>query len=198
MIGIVDYGAGNLASVANALDRLGRRWRTCVAPPDLAGADRLILPGVGHFGAAAARLAASGVGEALRGAVDRGVPLLGICLGLHLLFERSAEAPGVSGLGILPGEVAALEARRVPHMGWNLVTPRRAAGAVAPRAPEHMYFAHGFVAAPAHDRQVLASVKLDGRDWPAMVGRGRVVAVQFHPERSGPAGLALLGRFASW
>lgn len=200
MTGVVDYGAGNLASVSNALDALGVAHRVCTSAEDLAACDRIILPGVGHFGAAARHLAAAGLDVALRAAASSDTPLLGICLGLQLLFDGSDEAPGAPGLGLLPGHVVRLEARRVPHMGWNRVHRTGAAAArcqVLPREPVHVYFAHGFVSEPSDADDVLATVDVDGHPRPAVVGRGSVQATQFHPERSGEVGLRMLERFCA-
>jgi len=183
VIGVVDYGVGNLQSVVNALDRLSLPYAVCRRPEEVAAADRLLLPGVGHFGAAARAIEANGVAAALREAALAGKPLVGICLGMQLLLEGSDEAPGARGLGLLPGKSVALEAKRVPHMGWNLVrwNGRR----------DHYYFAHGFVAAPRPEH-VVATTELEGTELPAAIGRDRIVGVQFHPEKSGDRGLALL------
>lgn len=186
MIGVIDYGAGNLRSVANALDRLGFEYEVCDRPEAVVAADRVILPGVGHFGAAARSLASTGIDRALRVTAGDGVPVLGICLGMQLLLESSDEAEGVPGLGILPGRNVRLQARRVPHMGWNRVR--------WPYWEEYYYFAHGFAArtTPVH---VVATVDVEGETVPAAIGRGKVLGVQFHPEKSGDRGLGLLEEF---
>lgn len=186
MIGVIDYGAGNLRSVANALDRLGAKYEVCDGPDAVVASDRIILPGVGHFGAAARSLAGSGIDRALRVCAGDGLPVLGICLGMQLLLESSDEAPGIPGLGILPGRNVRLPVRRVPHMGWN-----RVRWSVW---DEYFYFAHGYAArtAPEH---VVATVEIEGETVPAVIGRGKTLGVQFHPEKSGDRGLALLEEF---
>ena len=193
MIGLVDYGAGNMRSVANALDHLGLPFEVCETPADLGRALRIVLPGVGHFGTAARRLSEVGMLEALRAQVEAGKPLLGICLGLQLLFAGSDEAPGEPGLGLLPGRTVRLEARRVPHMGWSRVVLERP----FPLAEEgYYYFAHGYVARVDSPEHLVGTVTIDGRSVPAVVGRDGLWGVQFHPEKSGEAGLALLAGFA--
>jgi imidazole glycerol phosphate synthase glutamine amidotransferase subunit len=198
MIGIIDYGAGNLRSVGNALDHLQAAWELIAAPEDLAHCDRLILPGVGHFGPAMDRLGAAGMVAPLQAAVQQGKPLLGLCLGAQMLLEGSAEAPGKSGLGLIPGQCARLTTPTVPHMGWNRVHPARGAGLFDPEGrEEYFYFAHSFVCAPAEAGDVAGTCACAGVDFCVAVERGRVFGVQFHPEKSATAGLALLRRFAA-
>jgi glutamine amidotransferase len=196
MIGVVDYGAGNLGSVANALERLGLEFTICRSPRELRRAERVLLPGVGHFGPAMQRLDESGLGDAVRNMAEGGTPLLGICLGLQLLFETSDEAPGKRGLGLLPGRTVPLEARRVPQMGWNRVEWKGDCPLSDGGMPAFFYFAHSYVARLADDAHCLGTVDIEERDVPVVVGRGRTWGVQFHPEKSGPAGLSLLERFA--
>ena len=195
MIGLIDYGAGNLFSVRTALARLGRPVKTVEAPEDLAGADRLILPGVGHFGAAVDRLNSAGLVVGLKSWAAAGRPLLGICLGMQLLFEESEEDGGRHpGLGLVAGRVVRLRGPRRLHLGWNAVVPLRteAAGIV----PGFYYFVHGFVPRPADPAGVLAESRFGKTSFPAAVGRGSVLGVQFHPEKSGSAGLDFLSRWA--
>lgn len=196
MIGVVDYGAGNLGSVANALDRLGLDFSVCRSPRELRRTERILLPGVGHFGPAMRRLAECGLDDEVRHMATEGKPLLGICLGLQLLFETSDEAPGLPGLALLPGRSVRLEARRVPQMGWNRVEWRDDCPLSASSEPDYFYFAHSYVARLADDGDCLGTVEIDERDVPVVVGRGRTWGVQFHPEKSGPVGLSLLERFA--
>lgn len=184
---LIDYGAGNLHSIAKALEREGAR--VAIGEPDaaaLARADALVLPGVGAFGAAAARLAPAL--PDLRRAIDGGLPCLAVCLGMQLLFDESDEGAG-AGLGIVPGRVRRLRARRSPHIGWNIV--RAADGADA----GYFYFAHGFAAEPADQTVVDAWSEVGGDRFPASVRVGRVRGVQFHPEKSGANGLALIRAF---
>jgi len=194
MIGLIDYGAGNLFSVRTAVERIGRCIKIVAEPADLSGVDRLILPGVGQFGAAAERLKAGGLFDALKSWAESRRPLLGICLGLQLLFEESEE-DGLRnpGLGIFRGRVVPLCGPRLLHMGWNAVVPRDAA---APIAPGFYYFVHGFAPQAADRDDVLAESRFGNAAFPAAVGRGSVLGIQFHPEKSGSAGLAFLARWA--
>ena len=184
VVAVVDYGAGNLGNARRAVTRLGFVERLARTSGDLEGADVILLPGVGAWGAAMTTLRARGLAAALCAAAAAGRPIVGICLGLQLLFERSEEAPDVSGLGILAGGVRRLRAggRPLPHLGW------------APVAGVPFYFAHSFCAEPA-DPAVVTGVAEWGEPFPAIVARGRVRGVQFHPERSGAPGLAWFGRF---
>lgn len=199
MITLVDLGMGNVRSVLRALTRAGTEATLTKDPADIARATRLVVPGQGHFGDGA-RALSSPLGDALRRALDEGVPYLGICLGLQLLFESSDEAPGLAGLGVLPGSVRRLEdgrhiegrPRKIPHMGWNQVSARHPL--VNDR--DWYYFVHSFHAVPSDPAQVVATADY-GEPVCAAVARGPVFACQFHPEKSGAAGLALLRRFAS-
>lgn len=179
MIGVVDYGAGNLLSVGNALQALGIPFRMVRGPRDLMGLDRVLLPGVGHFGAMMAALDVEGLRCALLDHVEAGGALFGICLGFQALYEGSEEAPGVRGLGLLPGTVRRLlGVPRVPHMGWSPVT-----------GGEAFYFAHSY-AAPLGEETTHACAY--GPLFAAAAAMGRVTGVQFHPEKSGEAGLRWL------
>ncbi|MCB9850138.1 MAG: imidazole glycerol phosphate synthase subunit HisH [Phycisphaerales bacterium] len=194
MIGIIDYGAGNLRSVSNALDALGVTWQHVREPAALSDCTRIILPGVGHFASAVEKLAEINMMDALR-AVDK--PLLGVCLGAQLLFDTSDEAPGVSGLGLIPGNVALLTTRTVPHMGWNQVTPRGNNRLFDSATPRHFYFAHSYVCEPADNADIAADVTHEGATFCVAVQCGNVCGVQFHPEKSASAGMDLLRRFAT-
>jgi glutamine amidotransferase len=192
-IAIVDYGTGNLHSLVKALEMCGAQtW----VEPDLNAAlraDAVVLPGVGSFGGAATHLAAGAA--ALHTAVTQGKPCLGICLGMQLLFESSEEAPG-AGLSVLSGHNRRLAARRVPHMGWNdveMMDDPLFAG--MPRLVA--YYANSFVAQPADESEVIAWSRYGTERFPAAVRRDRVWGVQFHPEKSGAAGLRLLGNFVA-
>jgi len=192
---LVDYGAGNLHSIGKALERSGATVRVSDRPArELGGADAIVLPGVGAFGAAAERLGPSL--PALREAILGGTPCLGVCLGMQLLLDGSEEGTG-AGLGLIPGRVVRLRARRVPHMGWNDVDVARPGDPVLPRAGQ-FYFANGYVAAPGDQADVLAWTEHDGVRFPAALRRGRAWGVQFHPEKSGAEGLALLDRFVAF
>jgi glutamine amidotransferase len=196
MIGIVDYGAGNLRSVANALDRIGVGFVVCHASEDLKVVDKVVLPGVGHFAAAAGHLAQTGLLSALRDWGRERRPMLGICLGMQLLFEESEEAPSIPGLGLLSGRVVRLQARRVPHMGWNTVAVTGGCQTASEGVVDHYYFAHSYVVTPSDPSVVSGWAKIDGVGFPAIVEEGRLSGVQFHPEKSGEAGLRLLTKFA--
>lgn len=204
-VALIDYGSGNLRSAERALQEAGRRGGHKVdvqvtADPDVvARADRIVLPGVGAFASCKAGLdAAPGLIEAMTDAVQaRGRPFLGVCVGMQLLATRGLEFGETVGLGWIPGEVRRLEPATdlpVPHMGWNAVAPERA----HPLLPEGaaMYFANSYAFHPAEGDGV-ASADHGGR-FTAMVARGNVAGVQFHPEKSQTAGLALLERFLAW
>lgn len=186
---VYDYGTGNLHSLRKALELQAARVTVGTA---LDGSDALVLPGVGAFGAAAARLAPHR--EAIGRAVAGGLPVLGICLGMQLLLDASDEGPG-AGLGLVPGRVRRLDARRVPHMGWNGVVVPAGDPLFAGVEAERFYFANGFVAAPADAGVVVATATHEGDTFPAALRTGRVAGTQFHPEKSGAAGLRLLGNF---
>ena len=197
MIGIIDYGAGNLKSVANALDRLGLDYQICSQAEHLARVKTLVLPGVGQFASAMRQLNANGLHSALRDWGREGKPIVGICLGLQLLFPTSEEAPDVPGLGLIPGRVVRLDAATVPHMGWNRLRTVRETEWLADVDMKHFYFAHGYVAEPESSEHVLAVTEIDGSDVPAAIQCGSIRAVQFHPEKSATAGGALLERMLS-
>ncbi len=193
MIGIIDYGAGNLRSVQNAFDATGAKYELVRDAETLARATKIVLPGVGHFGQMMQALDALVVGELLRARIGDGVFFLGVCLGLQALFESSAEAPNESGLGILSGRVERFpDELRVPHMGWNTIVPasdsRLLSGVAGP-----FYFAHSFYA-PVSDEA--AAVCAYSRPFAAAVERDNCFGVQFHPEKSGPLGLEIIRRFA--
>jgi imidazole glycerol-phosphate synthase subunit HisH len=197
MIGIVDLGCGNLASLENALAALAVPSRRVLAPELLDGLDRLILPGVGHFGHAASRLAATGLKDALRRSVARGTKVLGICLGMQLLLEGSDEAPEAAGLGLLPGRCLPLvpgPGVKVPHMGWSRVelAPSGRVGAA--------YFVHSYALpeVPPGVAVDWVGIARHGAPFVAALGVGPLAGCQFHPERSGPWGLAFLKEVLSW
>jgi glutamine amidotransferase len=191
---VIDYGAGNLHSLRAAFERLGAGVDITADREAVEGARTLVVPGVGAAGPAMERLRATGLAGAVRAAAGRGARVLGICLGLQLLFERSEEGD-TECLGLLPGVVRRIGwAETVPHMGWNDVAPARRS-ALGGALPAVCYFAHTYVAEPRSPADTIATTELDGRSFASAVGRGRVAAVQFHPERSGPAGRELLAAF---
>lgn len=195
MIALIDYGAGNLTSVRKALSAIGAPFQTPESPEQCAGATGLIVPGVGNF-AATARLT-DPWRQAIHRAVDDGTPLLGICVGMQWLFEASDEAPETPGLGLLRGRVRRLtgdaELRlKVPHVGWNAlsIAPSRILAGLEDGA--YVYFTHSY-AAPVTDACVGATTH--GDQFAAVVERGNVFGVQFHPEKSSEAGLRILKNF---
>jgi imidazole glycerol-phosphate synthase len=198
MISLLDYGAGNVRSVRNAIRRLGYELTEIERPDDILRAERLIFPGVGSFGSAMQRLHQLGYVEPLRRYLAEGRPFLGICLGLQTLFEGSEESPGVEGLGLIPGVIRRFNAEglSVPHMGWNGLRAARPSPLLAGHKGEKLYFVHSYRAlrGPENADWVLALTDYGG-EFVSAVERGRVAAVQFHPEKSGAAGLAILGRF---
>ncbi|AHF04274.1 cyclase [Marichromatium purpuratum 984] len=198
MISLLDYGAGNVRSLRNAIHALGFSLTEIERPEDILKAERLIFPGVGAFGAAMERLHRLGYVEPLREYLAAGRPYLGICIGLQTLFEGSEECPGVAGLGLIPGQVRRFDDSElaVPHMGWNDVRVERDSPLFADYAGEKFYFVHSFRAEQRAENAdwVLASSDY-GSPFVSAVQRGQVGAVQFHPEKSGAAGLRLLRRF---
>lgn len=192
-IAVIDYGAGNLRSVARALADAGASPQVVAAPEGLRDAKAVVVPGVGAFAPAARRLAAAGLIEGLRDAAREGVPLVGLCLGMQLLYEGSDEGEPVPGLGLLRGRVHRLSGNvKVPHMGWNTlhVSAADALFDGLPLAP-HVYFVHSYVAAPADRATVLAETWY-GAWFPAVVRRGHIWGLQFHPEKSSRVGARVL------
>jgi len=194
-VGVIDYGAGNLFSLVGALTRAGAAVTVLSAPAPEAGPwALLVLPGVGAFPPAMARLAAAGFPAWLVEEVRGGTPLLGVCLGMQLLFERSSEGGGAEGLGLLPGEVVRLPAGlKVPHMGWNRLRCTAAHPLLDGLEGAWAYFVHSYVVRPARAEDVLAVTDYGG-PVAAVVGRGALLGVQFHPEKSGATGRRLLER----
>ena len=197
-VAVLDYQMSNLRSATKALERLGADVRVVTEPQGARGADALVLPGVGHFGEAMRRIRARRLDRAVLDAVDRGVPVLGICLGLQLLFDESEESPGVAGLGLLEGPVRRLRTdRKLPHIGWSRVG--WAPGAPLAPGPDEAgdstyYFVHTYGCEPDDEGLVLGRAD-HGVPFCASAGREGVMGVQFHPEKSSLAGLGLLGRW---
>jgi imidazole glycerol phosphate synthase glutamine amidotransferase subunit len=199
-VALIDYGAGNLRSVANALGAIGITPKIVANPADLADATHLVLPGVGSFGDCMAQLAARDLVEPLREWVAAGKPYLGICLGYQILFEGSEETPGVAGLGVLKGTVRRFRKTpglKIPHMGWNSVVPRQPeTGFWQNLGPEpYFYYVHSYFPAPDDDSIIAAETTYGDDTFAAAVQRGPLLAAQFHPEKSQDAGLRLLGNF---
>jgi imidazole glycerol phosphate synthase glutamine amidotransferase subunit len=197
-ISIIDYGAGNLPSVERALRNLGAETECVTRPEQIAAAGALILPGVGHFSAFVNGLRERNFTAALRDTISRGVPMLGICLGLQAMFFSSAEAPGEQGLDLIHENVQALPTSvKSPHIGWNQL--RRLHESVLLRAIPHgayFYFAHSYAAA-ANEPHTAAACD-HGFPFAAVVEQDNLMAVQFHPEKSGDVGSRVLRNFLEW
>jgi len=194
MITVVNYGAGNLRSVLNTLGEIGAPYQVTQSREGVEAATKLILPGVGHFGHMLNALDSLGLREALIAKARSGQPFLGICVGLQAMFESSAEAPDVSGLGLFPGIVQRFPAdARCPHMGWNQLhaaKPSRLLQGLA--ADPYVYFAHSYYC-PLSD--ATAATTHYTRDYTALLESGNLFGVQFHPEKSGPVGLQIVRNF---
>jgi glutamine amidotransferase len=193
VIAIVDYRAGNLTSVKKALDRIGAEWFVTSDPDAIAGAGKIVLPGVGHF-AATKVLETSGMRSALQNAIQREVPFLGICVGMQWLFESSEESPETPGLGVFSGQCEHFpEEVKSPHVGWNDLLLEGSSGLLA-GIPQNsfVYFTHTYRAPVV--RGSVARCEYGGV-FSAAVERGRVFGVQFHPEKSGAVGQAILRNF---
>jgi len=195
VIAIADYGIGNLGSVTKAFRRYGAEVRLTGDPAELRAADALVLPGDGAFAATMEEVERHGLVPVLREARDAGKPLLGICIGMQLLFEESEEHGRHRGLGFLPGRVRRFDGDLpVPHMGWNELRPRRPHPMLdGLEAGSYVYFVHSYYC-DAPDDVVIASSDY-GREFAAVVGRGSVVGVQFHPEKSQEVGLRMVEGF---
>ncbi|GBD08393.1 Imidazole glycerol phosphate synthase subunit HisH [Candidatus Thermoflexus japonica] len=194
---VVDYGIGNLGNVVRAFRRLGAEVRLQERPEGLDWADRIVLPGVGAFGDGMAGLTARGWIEPLRQAVAAGIPLLGICLGMQLLFEESEEMGHHRGLGLLRGRVRRFppEAGKVPQIGWNRLEPAGAHPLLAGvPSGAYVYFVHGYYCEPEDPADVIATT-FYGIRYASMVARGPVMGVQFHPEKSHRVGERILRNF---
>ncbi len=196
MIHLLDYGAGNVRSVINAIERLGENVTLVAAGEDILSAEKLVFPGVGAFGSMMGILKEKNFVEPLKEYLQADRPFLGICLGLQGLFESSEEAPGVPGLGFLKGSVQRFRTDlSVPHIGWNgLVMSRPSSLFSGLRGDEKFYFVHSYHVAPQHPSNILTSTDY-GMRFTSAIQKGNVVAVQFHPEKSGEAGLAVLKNF---
>lgn len=198
MIGIIDYGVGNLFSLCSSCKAIGEEAFVSGDASQLAKADRLILPGVGAFEDAARKLNDTGMAEFVRQQAASGKPLLGICLGMQLLFEKSYEYGCHQGLGLLKGQVVPMEGKlpanlKIPHMGWNALDVRRGT-LLEGLSGQYVYFVHSFFAENCEDS--LSAVTEYGISITAAVEKGNVFGCQFHPEKSGNVGLSILRKFA--
>lgn len=201
-ITMIDYGGSNLRSVQKAFEAVGAAVVVTADSDAISRATKLVLPGVGAFGAGMDALRARGLDAAVSDGVARGAWLLGICLGMQFLFDASEEMGQWPGLGLLPGRVVRFEQiagapLKVPHMGWNEIESRAPHPLLANVAPgAHAYFVHSYVCVPDRLADVLATADYGG-PFAAIVGRGRIYGLQFHPEKSQAAGLRILGNFAA-
>jgi glutamine amidotransferase len=204
-IAVVDYGAGNLRSVAKAVERSGMRAEVCRDPASVRGADGVVLPGVGAFADAAKSLRDKGLDEAVMEAIEKGRPYLGLCLGLQLLFDESEEHGVSPGFGLLPGRVERFEGRdsdggvlRVPHIGWNQVRFQGSHPMLKGLpAEDYFYFVHSYRAVPGDPSQVVGTTDYGG-SFAAAVAKDSAFAVQFHPEKSQSSGKRLLDAYSEW
>ena len=195
MVSIIDYGAGNLRSVQNTLAEIGASYRLIEAPEEVQSATKLILPGVGHFGQMMGALDAMRLRQPILDYIASGRPYFGICVGLQGLFEGSEEAPGVSGLGVLPGVLQRFAPpARVPHMGWNSIQPSRSESRLLANlgSKPFVYFANSYYADPVPQTAATCEYQVP---FTAAVEADNVFGVQFHPEKSGPLGLQIMRNF---
>lgn len=200
MIAILDYDAGNMRSVEKAVTFLGQQAVMTRDRDEIMACDRVILPGVGSFGDAMGRLREYGMEQVIQDVIESGVPFLGICLGLQLLYESSEESPGVTGLGVLKGTIRRIpdrEGLKIPHMGWNSLQVREGARLFRglPGQP-YVYFVHSYYLKAENEEEVAATTEYGVRIH-ASVERDNVFACQFHPEKSGKTGLQILRNFLS-
>ena len=199
MIAIIDYGAGNIHSIEKALQYIGATVEVTDDPAVVAAAQAVVLPGVGSGGAAMARMAERGLDDAIRQATQQGKPFLGICLGMQLLADHHAEGE-VDGLRLFRGEVRRIpHGPKIPHMGWNSVSPVRAELPIFAGIPadSYFYFAHSYYVEP-QDQQGVAAVTDYGSPFCSVIVTERVWGTQFHPEKSGAVGLQMLKNFVRW
>ena len=199
MVGIIDYGVGNLFSLQSSFKAIGEDAFVSSDPRKLSSADRLVLPGVGAFEDAANKLRASGLNGFVREQAASGKPLLGICLGMQMLFEKSFEYGEHEGLGLLKGQVVPMAGKidpalKIPHMGWNALEVKQGR-LLAELDGQHVYFVHSFYAEGCEDS--LAAVTEYGIPITAAVEQGNIFGCQFHPEKSGNVGLSILRKFCS-
>ncbi len=200
MIAVIDYGVGNLFSVEKAFQALGAKPVVTSDDAVIRAADKLVLPGVGAFGDCVSNFTSSGLVPVFLEKVRDGIPVLGICVGLQILFDGSEESPGVKGLGLLPGTVRRIPASglKIPHMGWNSLSIDRARDRAGlfdglPEDP-YVYFVHSYHAVPQDESCVVAVTDYGGR-LTAAVAKDNLLATQFHPEKSGDVGLTILENF---
>lgn len=192
MIGIIDYSAGNLQSVKNALEYLNLHYSMIEKPEQFSTIDKLILPGVGHFGSAVTNLQQSGLWEKIQDWLIQNRPFLGICLGMQLLFETSEEAPDTKGFAIFPGELKKFETGKVPNIGWNQVSWKKQPTPLFQLSnDQYYYFVHSYYVPMTNESYVLGTSDYF-MPYVSAVNKGNIYGFQFHPERSGRDGLQVL------
>ena len=200
MIAVIDYGVGNLFSVSKAVEAVGAEVEVTGDADRIRAADKLILPGVGAFGDCMRNLQSAGLDGLIVDQIESGKPLMGICVGLQILFEGSEESPNVAGLGVFKGMIKRIRAEglKIPHMGWNRVIRNEELGIRNGQLPRitdsFFYFVHSYHAVPA-ERSIIAATTDYGETLTAAVSRDNIFAVQFHPEKSGDVGLQVLKNF---
>jgi glutamine amidotransferase len=190
-IGIIDYNSGNLKSIENMLKYLGQQYFVASTSEQIQSADKLIFPGQGHFEQATNALKQSGLIESIKLSIKDGKSFLGICLGLQILFEKSEEAPNVNGLGVLEGEVLKFQQGKIPQIGWNKIKTTSNNSILE---DEHYYFVNSYYVKPK-DEQIVSSYCSYHVDFSASIEKENLIAVQFHPEKSGEAGIRV---FEKW
>ena len=207
MIGLIDYGMGNLHSVAKALEKVGAQVELVKQADDIAKYDRIVLPGVGAFRDCMATLKTTGMADALKETVAKGTPLLGICLGMQVLMTRSYEFGVHAGLNLIEGEVKHFPEThvergfKIPHMGWNdVVLPNRQVHAVLQgiHQGDQAYYVHSYYCAPRNPDELLAACSYGDFPFAAVIGRDNILGMQFHPEKSQKVGMSLLQGFVQW
>ncbi|MDP1604365.1 MAG: imidazole glycerol phosphate synthase subunit HisH [Legionella sp.] len=204
-VAVIDYGAGNLLSVSRALEQCGARVTITSSPQNILTASRVVLPGVGSFSYGMQALCQQGLDDTVREVAARGTSLLGICLGMQMLLDKSDEFNTTAGLGLIPGQVIAIPAlaptTRIPHIGWNsLMLPEGRThweGTILNdiNPDEDVYFVHSFMACPAETSAKIADCLYEGVSITSVIGRENITGCQFHPEKSGEVGLKILRRF---
>lgn len=207
MIGLIDYGMGNMHSISKALERAGGKVQWIRTPEELDRVGRIVLPGVGAFRDCAHALQQTGLGDAIVEKVNAGLPFLGICLGMQVLMDVSLEFGEHRGLGLIPGCVKPFPEShpergfKIPHMGWNdvvLSSQKRPHPVLAPLAGQQVYYVHAYYCAPENPEHILAACSYGDFPFAAAIGRDNILGVQFHPEKSQKAGLAMLESFVRW
>ena len=181
---VLDYGSGNLKSVTNLLDKLDCKYNLTDKKEDILDADKIILPGQGHFGQFMESLNSKGLTEALIKKINSGVPFLGICLGIQVLFEESEEAPGVKGLGIFPGKVVKFTEGKVPQIGWNELKITKNNNILT---NDYVYFVNSYHVVP-ENKEIISAYSNYNTDFVASIQNDNIYAFQFHPEKSGEVG----------